>query len=241
MTLLTIANAVADETKGPRPATIATNTDPAAQNILRLINKVGNRLQKSFAWNILSKEGTVTASGSETLIAAAALPADFDRIIPETFWDRGTNNLISGPISPVEWQGLKVQTYDSQNKKYRYRGGDIITSPAVAAGSTCAYEYVSTKWARNAAATAKTSMTIDTDYSVLSEELIIYGTIFEWLDAEGQPSANAARQYMDEFNILVSADETSDNILTSGDIFAQNSRHFTGEPKASRASYGGDF
>ena len=115
MTLLTIANAVADETKGPRPATIATNTDPAAQNILRLINKVGNRLQKSFAWNILSKEGTVTASGSETLIAAAALPADFDRIIPETFWDRGTNNLISGPISPVEWQGLKVQTYDSQS------------------------------------------------------------------------------------------------------------------------------
>ena len=241
MTLLTIANAVADETKGPRPETIATNTDPAAQNILRLINKVGNRLQKSFAWNILTKEATVTAGGSETLIAAASLPSDFDRIIPETFWDRGTNNLISGPVSAVEWQGLKVQSYSSQNKKYRYRGGDIITSPAVASGSTCAFEYVSTQWARKADGTAKSSMTIDTDYTVLSEELMIYGTVFEWLDAEGQPSSNAARQYLDEFNLLVSADETSANILTSGDIFSQNSRHFTGEPRASRASYGGDF
>jgi hypothetical protein len=241
MTLLTIANAVADETKGPRPETIASNTDPAAQNILRLINKVGSRLQKSFAWNILTKESTVTAGGSETLIAAASLPGDFDRIIPETFWDRGTNNLISGPVSAVEWQGLKVQTYDSQNKKYRYRGGDIITSPAVASGSTCAFEYVSTQWVRKADGDAKSSMTIDTDYTVLSEELMIYGTVFEWLDAEGQPSSNAARQYLDEFNLLVSADETSANILTSGDIFSQNSRHFTGEPRASRASYGGDF
>ena len=241
MTLLTIANAVADETKGPRPETIASNTDPAAQNILRLINKVGSRLQKSFAWNILTKESTVTAGGSETLIAAASLPGDFDRIIPETFWDRGTNNLISGPVSAVEWQGLKVQTYDSQNKKYRYRGGDIITSPAVASGSTCAFEYVSTQWVRKADGNAKSSMTIDTDYTVLSEELMIYGTVFEWLDAEGQPSSNAARQYLDEFNLLVSADETSANILTSGDIFSQNSRHFTGEPRASRASYGGDF
>ena len=161
MTLLTIANAVADETKGPRPETIASNTDPAAQNILRLINKVGSRLQKSFAWNILTKESTVTAGGSETLIAAASLPGDFDRIIPETFWDRGTNNLISGPVSAVEWQGLKVQTYDSQNKKYRYRGGDIITSPAVASGSTCAFEYVSTQWVRKADGDAKSSMTID--------------------------------------------------------------------------------
>ena len=241
MTLLSIANSVADETKGPRPETIASNTDPAAQNILRLINKVGSRLQKSFAWNILTKESTVTAGGSETLIAAASLPGDFDRIIPETFWDRGTNNLISGPVSAVEWQGLKVQTYDSQNKKYRYRSGDIITSPAVASGSTCAFEYVSTQWVRKADGTAKSSMTIDTDYTVLSEELMIYGTVFEWLDAEGQPSSNAARQYLDEFNLLVSADETSANILTSGDIFSQNSRHFTGEPRASRASYGGDF
>jgi len=241
MSLLSIANAVADETKGPRPETIATNTDPAAQNILRLVNKVGNRLQKAYAWNILTREATLTASGSETLIAASALPGDFDRIIPETMWDRGTNNLISGPVSAVEWQGLKVQSYASQNKKWRYRYGDILTSPAVDAGNTVAYEYVSSKWAKNSGGVVQTSMTADTDTAVISEELIIYGTIWEWLDSEGQPSASAFQQFKSEFDSLVDADEASADILTTGDIFAQNSRHFTGEPKASRASYGGDF
>lgn len=242
MTLLSIANSVADETKGPRPDTIASNTDPAAQNILRLINKVGKRLQKAYAWNIITKEGTVTAPGVETLIASAALPSDFDRIIPETFWDRGSNNLISGPISAVEWQGLKVQTYSSQNKKYRYRGGDIITSPIIDSGVTCAYEYVSINWCDIAAGSGeKAAFSIDTDVALIDEELIVYGAIFEWLDSEGQPSNNAARQYKDHFDLLVKSDEMSADVLVSADIFAQNTRHFTGDPKASRASYGGDF
>jgi|TARA_Y100000310_G_C20704273_1_gene833438 hypothetical protein len=244
MTLLTIADAVADETKGPKPATIASNTDPAAENILRLINKVGKRLQKAYAWNILTKEHSFTAPGVETLLSAAAIAAigDFGRIIPETFWDRGSNNLISGPIDAVEWQGLKVQTYSSQNKKYRYRGGDIITSPRIDSGVTCAFEYVSINWCDIAAGSGeKAAFTIDTDVALIDEELIIYGSVFEWLDNEGQPSGNAARKYKDHFDLLIKADNMNAKVLTAGDIFSQNTRHFTGDPKASRASYGGDF
>jgi len=242
MTLLSIADAVADETKGPKPVTIASNADPAAENILRLINKVGKALVKSHSWNILTKEQTVTASGSETLIAAASMPTGFDRIIPETFWDRGSNNLISGPIGAVEWQGLKVQTYSSQNKKFRYRGGDIITSPTIDSGTVCAFEYIDNRWADIAAGgSTKTAFTLDTDVALIDEDLIIYGAIFEWLDAEGQPSRNAAVQYKSYFDLLVKADNMSTKILTAGDIFSQNTRHFDGTPKASRASYGGDF
>ena len=73
MTLLTIANAVADETKGPRPATIAANTNPDAQNILRLVNKVGISLMSSYAWDILTEEKTFTAPGAEVLLAAVQL------------------------------------------------------------------------------------------------------------------------------------------------------------------------
>ena len=85
MSLLTIANAVADETKGPRPETIATNTDPAAQNILRLINKVGKRLMLTYNWNILRKEKAFTASGNEIVVTAANMPSDFNRFVTETF------------------------------------------------------------------------------------------------------------------------------------------------------------
>ena len=242
MTLLSIADAVADETKGPRPATIAGNTDPAAQNVLRLINKVGYRLMLMFAWDRLKTEATVTAPGTETLIASASMPADFNRFVPETMWDRDTNNLISGPIGSVEWNGLKVQTFSSQNKKFIYRGGDVLTSPAIASGVTVAYEYVKDTWCDIAAGGgAKTAMSIDTDVSLINEEVVTAAAVFAWLDANGQPSGSAARSFKEVFDTVTANEDASANIAVTADIFAQNSRHFDGEPKASRASYGGDF
>ena len=240
MTLLSIANAVADETKGERPATIAANTDPGAQQILRLINKVGTRLMKIYAWNILRKEHAFTASGNET--ALASMPSDFDRFVPETFWDRDSNNLLSGPVSSVEWNGLKVQTYSSQNKKFIHRGGSILTQPVFDSGVNLAFEYVSKEWCDVAAGNSpKAAMTLDTDVAIIDEELITQITVYEWLKAQGQPYGDAAGEAKSYLNMLTTHDDATDNIAVTGDIFAQSSRHFTGTPKASRSSYGGDF
>lgn len=242
MTLLSIANGIADETKGPRPATIAGNTDPAAQNILRIINKVALRLSRIYAWNILRKEHTFTASGNEIVITAANMPTDFDRFIPETFWDRDSNNLLSGPVSAVEWNGLKVQTFSSQNKKFIYRGGDILTQPQFDSGVNLAFEYASKNWCDIAAGgSTKSAMTIDTDTSFLDEDMIIAVSKYEWLKDEGQPWQAAAREAKESIDLLTDNEAASENIAVAADIFALNSRHFEGSPKASRASYGGDF
>lgn len=242
MSLLTIADNVAYETSGPNPATIVGNTNQDAQNYLRLVNKVGKNLQKSYNWDILTKEHTFTSVALEAQTTATPIPTDFDRFIPETCWDRGTNNLISGPISAVEWQGLKVQTYSSQNKKFRYRGGIFLTSPALPAGNTIAYEYVKINWCDVAATgSEKAAMTLDTDIGLIDEELITYGVIFEWLQAQGQNSVLARQQYIDHFDLLIANERIKGTIPVIADIFGQNTRHFDGTPKASRASYGGDF
>tara|TARA_Y100000310_G_C20565646_1_gene755344 strand:+ start:301 stop:1029 length:729 start_codon:yes stop_codon:yes gene_type:complete len=242
MTLLSISNAVADETHGPRPVSIIDNTNPEAQNILRLINKVGQHLTKIYPWSILRKEHTFTAPGVETLLAAAAMPSDFDRFVPETFWDRDSNNLLSGPVGPVEWAGLKVQTFSSQNKKFTWRGGAVLTQPVFASGVNMAFEYIKKNWCDIAAGSGeKAAMTVDTDVTLIDEELVILGTIYEWLLAEGQPWQGAAKSYKDYFDTLTDNEIADGGIAVTGDIFAQNTRHFTGDPKASRASYGGDF
>lgn len=242
MTLLSISNAVADETKGPRPATVAANTNPDAQNILRIINKCGVKLALAYDWNILRVESTVTAPGVETLVAASAMPADFGRFVPETMWDRDTNNLISGPIRPVEWNGLKVQTFSSQNKKFIYRGGAILTAPIIDSGVTVAYEYVKKNWCDVAAGgTEKAAMTIDTDVTLIDEELVVRYAVYEWLASEGQPFQLAFKGFEDYFNLLTDTEAATSNVAVVADIFGQNSRHFEGSPKASRASYGGDF
>lgn len=242
-TLLEIANGVADETKGPRPATIAGNTDPAAQQMLRLINKVGTRVMQIYAWNIIRKEETVTAPGGETLISAANMPTDFDRFVPECFWDRSSNNLLSGPVSAVEWNGLKVQTFSSQNKKFIYRGGAVLTQPEFDNGVSLAFEYISNEWATDTTgATGKSKMDTDTDISLFDENMMIAIVKYEWLKDEGMPEAGpASLDAKDALDALTSNDAASEDIAVTGDIFAQNSRHFEGSPKASRASYGGDF
>ena len=242
MSLLTIANAVADETKGPRPVTIINNTNPDAQNILRLVNKVGLHLARAYPWSILRTEHTFNAPGVETLLAAGAMPSNFDRFIPETFWDRGSNNLLSGPVGAVEWQGLKVQTFSSQNKKFTWRGGAVLTQPVVASGVNMAFEYIKVNWCEVAAGgSEKAAFTIDTDKALIDEELIILGTIYEWLLSEGQPWQGASKSYRDYFDMLTDNEIADGNVAVAADIFAQNSRHFSGDPKASRASYGGDF
>jgi hypothetical protein len=237
MTLLSISNAVADETHGPRPATIIGNTNPEAQNILRLINKVGVHLTKSYPWSILRTEHTFTAPGVEILLASGAMPSDFDRFIPETFWDRDSSDLLSGPVSPVEWAGLKVQDLSSQNKKFTWRGGAVLTNPVFSSGVNMAFEYIKLNWCEvSAGGTEKASMTIDTDITIIDEELVILGTIYDWLLGEGQPWQGAAKSYKDYFDLLTDNEIADGNVAVTADIFAQNSRHFTGDPMASRAS-----
>ena len=86
MTLLTIVKAAADEIQMPRPATVVGNDTPDAQRFLRYANKVGSSVMKKYAWQALRNEHTFTATATEE--QTGALPDDFDRFVPETFWNR---------------------------------------------------------------------------------------------------------------------------------------------------------
>lgn len=235
MTLLTICNAIADYTSGPRPASIAGNTNPDAQTYLRIVNKVGKKLMKIYPWNILRKENTFTAPGTETLVAAASMPSDFDRFIPESFWDRSTSVLLSGPISAQEWAGLKASSYTGDNPKFTYRGGIILAIPTVSSGDSMAFEYISSKYLTDAAgATPKVAFTVDTDVALLDEELIALAATYDWMVSEGLPAQGAFADFKNYFDMLQENEHASENIIVTADIFAQASRHSTGTPVASR-------
>jgi hypothetical protein len=236
MTLLTICNAIADYTSGPRPASIAGNTNPEAQTILRIVNKVSKQLMKVYPWNILRKEHTFTAGGTETLVAAASMPSDFDRFVPETFWDRGANKLLSGPISAAEWAGRKAQSYGGDETKFIYRGGDILAQPTVASGQSMAFEYISNQYAESSGGTGQASFQADADVGVLDEELIALAATFDWLASEGLDSGKAFSDFKTYFDTLQENENATANIAVTADIFARDSRHFTGIPAASRTT-----
>lgn len=233
MTLLTICQGIADEVNALRPDTIIGNTDPDAQKLLRIANKVGTRLMKAFPWQDLRKEQTFTGiAGAEQ---TGIIPSDFDRFVPETFWNRSSSRLISGPISPVEWQGLKAISYSGYENKFIYRGGSVFIVPDLAGGESLAFEYVSDQWCQSSGGTGQTAWAADTDVGVIDEELMTLGGIYQFLVSESLPVGSAANDYMEMFDRLAENDQPSSRVASVGDIFG-NARHFTGTPPVNTSS-----
>lgn len=240
MTLLSIAQDVAHETKGPKHDTIIGNTDADAEAMLRYINKTGVGLMRCNAWNILRKERTyTTVSGEEQ---TSIIPADFDRWIPETFWDRGTNKLIIGPVGPVEWQGLKTDNYNGDRINFTWRGGtSVFVMPSQDAGGSWAYEYVSKNWAEQSDNTPIAKFSADTDSPLIDEELLIRGSVFEYLISEGQPWQRAWDDFSQFLSQQIDLEGAGADVMAAADIFARQGRHFAGEPKASQLVYGWNY
>ena len=221
----------ADEIGISQPTVGISSTDSNNLKLVRYANKVGKNLMRNFAWQALTKEQTFTALAAET--QTSILPADFDRFIPESFWDRTGVNLITGPISMAEWQGLKANSYgNTSNPKFRHRGDTVLVIPTLTAGHSLAFEYVSKYWVDIAATgTPKATFTIDTDVGLIDEELLTRGVIYEFLEGEGLPSMSAAKAYLDYFKLRAKNDKPSSGILSSGDIFGgSQARHYDGTP-----------
>lgn len=227
MTLLSICTDAADEIGILRPAVISGSVDPDAQKLLRFANKVGNNIMKSHAWPVLRREQVFTAVSGET--QTNILPADFDRFVPETFWNRSGSEFLAGPISPVEWSSIKSVTYSGPQRKFMQRGGDVALIPPLSGGETLAFEYISRNWCHGYDGTPRARWLADDDAAVLDEELITLGVIFEFLDADGQPSARAAAQYDLCFKTLADNSRASSRVVLSADLFG-GGRRFGGAP-----------
>ncbi len=228
MTLLSICQDAADEIGIFRPGAVASSTDPDAQKLFRLANMVGNRLMKIYAWQFLRTEQTFTALGQEA--QTAIIPSDFDRIIPETFWDRTNRYLVNGPITPVEWNGLKAVSYsDTALRKFIYRNNGVSVIPAFSGGESLAFEYVSKNWATDSGGTAQAKFLADTDLTLFDEDLHTAGLVYAYLEGEGLPSDSAKQMYDMHFKRLIDNDQPNSQIMVAGDIFGSG-RHFTGTP-----------
>lgn len=230
MSLLSIANDVAYETQGPNPATIAGNTEPDAQLLLRTINKVSIKLMQIYAWSVLWKQHEFTAIAGQD--QTAKVPSDFDRFVPETFWSVDNQTLISGPVSASEWGALRVSTVtNTRNIKFSWRSGLISTIPDIGAGVACEYQYITKNWCTDAGGTTpQTKFAADTDVPLLDEDLITNIAVAEWLISEKLPAEDEKKYAQENLDRLTGNDQASENIAVVGDIYGQNTRHFSGEP-----------
>jgi hypothetical protein len=205
--LLDIVNRAQDELGLVRSGAVAASTDPQARQLFALANAAGRAIARRHAWGDLITLATITTVGGTS---DYAVPGDFDRLVPQTHWDRSSKLRIGGPDTPQadRFRRESTPTTPSLHRIFRQIGSTAIRvfpTPA-ASGQTLVYEYVSKKWARGAGGAAQLEFSADADISVFNPDLMVRELKWRFRAAKGF-SADAEKAESDDLvKQLIAAD-----------------------------------
>lgn len=184
MTLLNIAQRVADEVGLPRPGSVAASSDQLARQMFALANATLEELGK-MNWPELEM-----AYEFPTVVDQVAydVPTDYDRFATDTAYLATQYYQVRGSLTAKEW-AMRRNGMSSLTGWQRYRvfgyPPQIHFVPAPQTVQTVVIEYISKNLAVAADETRKLLFTLDTDTSVVSEELVRMGLKWRIKHAKG--------------------------------------------------------
>jgi len=221
VSLLTIVQAAADRISIPRPSAVIGSSDQQVRQLSSLADQEGRELARRAMWQALTKEKTFTSIASET--QTGAIPSDFDRMVPGTFFNRTRKRMVTGPLSSQEWQDLKGRTVVVYFDAFRIRNDALLLQPTPPAGETYAFEYVSMEWCESSdGATDRSAWAADTDVAKLDEEIITLGVIWRFLRMKGLDYSEAFRTYEVQVTQMIARDGAKRSLnMASGRDYRQ--------------------
>lgn len=201
-TLLQVVQEFCLRTGLTKPQIVMTSQDDQLLQIAGLANEVCSDIVRRPSWQVLQFESVFTSvEGTDQGAIADLAPNAFLKVINETIFDRTRRLPVFGPRSPQNWQGLKALPMSGPFYQYRIQGNHLHILPAMPAGHTMAFEYVSqgiVMDAKNIATPYKKYFENDADTFVLDENLLLLGLRWRWKEEKGLP-------YMESFRLYESA------------------------------------
>jgi hypothetical protein len=192
MTLLTVAQEVADVIGITRPTALVSSTDQLSRQMLGLAKETLEELGL-MDWPILEIPYTFnTADG----VSQYTLPTDFGREIGDSVYLAGRYESLRGSVTPGQWQRQR-SSLQANLGQYRFRifglplQLNLTPTPTVVEAVTM--EYQTTYRVQQVDTTYKTTFFADTDVSLMPEELLKKGLKWRMLRAKGA-------DYSEEFN-----------------------------------------
>lgn len=181
-----------------RPSTLEDTNDETAIQLLYLFNALGENLSRFPFFEELNQTFTITT----TTATAYPLPEDWGTPINGTNWDRSGRWPLLGPKTASEWQTLQAGFPVSGPRfRFRYYNGQFNLYPAPSAGLTLTQEYISRYWVLGIGSTAgiadagKVRVSLNTDYCVLDERMMIEGLKLAFLEVKGLDSSLQSRRW----------------------------------------------
>jgi hypothetical protein len=137
------------------------------------------------------------------------IPADFDRYIDQTMWDRRFQWAMIGPTSPQfdEWMRSGIVTVGPR-QHWRQVGREptvfrIFPPPSASGDSpgTLVWEYITNKWVLKQDGTFASSLTADTDVPTFPDGLLQKGIKYQFWAIKGFAYAELKAEYDDRLEI----------------------------------------
>lgn len=147
------------------------------------VQSVDSATQVTMSQAAASSAAGVTLSFVQTKYA---MPADFQRLIDRTQWDKSKHWEMLGPESPQQWQWLK-SGYIATGPRIRWRilGNTFQIWPGVTTAEYLGFEYVSKNWVVDAGGVSKGSFTSDTDTCLFDSRLMVTGLKLKYFATKG--------------------------------------------------------
>lgn len=184
MTLLTVAQRVADEVGLPRPGAVAASSDQLARQMFALANATVEELAE-MNWPVLVLTHTFPTVVDQT---AYALPSDYSRYVTDTAYLSSEYYQIRGSLTAKEWN-LRQNGMSSLTGRMRYRlvGYPLQMEfvPAPQTVENIAVEYISTDIVVNAEGVGQALYVVDTDTCIVTEKLVRMGLKWRIKHAKG--------------------------------------------------------
>ena len=201
LTIKTMVQDAASRMGLPEPDSVVGNPEITAQRLLKMFQNAGMDLVRRHQWQALLQEHAFTTVAAETQ-TGTPIPADFDRFVDESIYNRTKTRRVLGPMTAREWQSNQALTAAPVTDMFRIRGGAFLYYPAPTSGDTVAYEYVSRFWIDTALDGSGDASVFgaDADVILLDEEMVTQDAIWRYRRSTGQSYAEDHRDA--QFTIL---------------------------------------
>ena len=128
-------------------------------------------------------------------------PADFDRQIDRTHFDKTQHWEMAGPSSPQQREWLRSGYISTGPRvRYSYMGGYFMIWPPLGATESLSFEYVSKYWVLATAPTlltpTKQAFTVDTDTCIFPDALMRALIKCKYFEVKGFDTTAFYRDYM---------------------------------------------
>ncbi len=186
--------------------TVSANSVPVASRILAINNATQI---------VMTMDATADSTGGTVTFAkdTYASPVDFDHYINRTWWDRTNRWELIGPDSPqrAEWNLSGIiptgprrhwRLIGPTNNNYRiWPPPGTLDTPI-----QLAFEYISNNWVVDASGNYKSSMTADTDQTVLDDQAVILGVKWRFFQIKQFDYRPMQMEYNDYVERLIARD-----------------------------------